>query len=244
MIRIAAVGDVHAGDAPSPEWVAGCARLAAESDVLLFAGDLTQHGALREAEALVAPLKGAGVPVVAILGNHDYNMDQHVAMRRMMEKAGICVLEGEATTLDIGGTRVGIAGTKGFGGGFSGASASAFGEDAMKAFVGVTRRSADLLGECLAKLSCDIRVALTHYSPARDTLAGEKLEIYPFLGSYLLGAVIDDNNVQLAIHGHAHKGSERGITPGGTPVRNVAMPVLNAPFSVYDFGDADDSPAK
>jgi Icc-related predicted phosphoesterase len=237
MIRLAAIGDVHAGTKPSPEWVAGCARLAAESDLLLFAGDLTQHGALQEAEALVSPLKGAGVPVVAILGNHDYNLDLHLPMRRMMEKAGICVLEGESTTLDVRGRRIGIAGSKGFGGGFSGASASAFGEDAMKAFVAVTRKSADALGECLAKLSCDIRVALTHYSPARDTLVGEKLEIYPFLGSYLLGDVIDGNNVQLAIHGHAHKGTERGITPGGIPVRNVAMPVLQAPFSVYEFSD-------
>lgn len=237
MIRIAAVGDVHAGDRPSPAWVAGCARLAAESDLLLFAGDLTQHGALQEAEALVTPLKGAGVPVVAILGNHDYNLEQQIPIRRMMEQAGICVLEGESTTIEVRGRRVGIAGAKGFGGGFSGASASAFGEDAMKAFIAVTRKAADSLGESLARLRCDIRVALTHYSPVRDTLVGEKLELYPFLGSYLLGDVIDETNVQLAIHGHAHKGTERGLTPGGIPVRNVAMPVLHAPFGVYEFSD-------
>jgi Icc-related predicted phosphoesterase len=237
MIRIGAIGDVHAGDRPSAEWVDGCARLSAECDLLLFAGDLTQHGALREAEALVAPLKGAGVPVVAILGNHDYNLGQQVEIRRMMERAGLCVLEGESTTLEVRGRRVGVAGTKGFGGGFSGASASAFGEDEMKAFVNTTRASADALGESLANLRCDLRVALTHYSPSRDTLAGEKLEIYPFLGSYLLAAAIDDCKVDLAVHGHAHLGTERGITAGGTPVRNVAMPVLRAPFMVYDFSE-------
>jgi Icc-related predicted phosphoesterase len=235
MIRIAAVGDVHAGARPSQEWIDGCARLASESDLLLFAGDLTQHGALDEAEALVAPLKDARVPVVAVLGNHDYNLGEEEAIRRMMERAGICVLEGGATTLDVRGCRIGIAGTKGFGGGFSGASASAFGEEAMKAFVGVTRASADALGAALAKLSCDIRVAVTHYSPARDTLVGEKPEVYPFLGSYLLGSAIDACAVDLAVHGHAHHGTERGITAGGTPVRNVAMPVLRAPFAVYDF---------
>lgn len=239
MIRIAAVGDVHAGARPSPEWVDGCARLAAEADLLVYAGDLTQHGALGEAEALVAPLAGAGIPVVAVLGNHDYNLGEERAMRRMMERAGICVLEGEATTLHVRGQRVGIAGAKGFCGGFSGASASAFGEAEMKAFIGVTRAAADALGKALATLSCDVRVALTHYAPARDTLLGEKPEIYPFLGSYLLGAVIDACDVDLAVHGHAHKGCERGITPGGTPVRNVAMPVVRAPFVVYEFGERE-----
>ncbi|MCU1279334.1 MAG: putative metallophosphoesterase, partial [bacterium] len=157
---------------------------------------------------------------------------------RMMERAGLCVLEGESTLVEVGGRRIGVAGAKGFGGGFSGASASAFGEDVMKAFIGVTRRAADALGEKLAALSCDIRIALTHYSPARDTLFGEKPEVYPFLGSYLLGAAIDACAVDLAIHGHAHHGTERGITPGGTPVRNVAMPVLHAPYAIYEFDDA------
>ena len=185
----------------------------------------------------MAPLKDAGVPVVAVLGNHDHNLGQQDAMRRMMERAGLCVLDGGATTLEVRGRRVGVAGCKGFGGGFSGASATAFGEEAMKAFVRVTRCAADALGEALAQLSCDLRVALLHYSPARDTLLGEKPELYPFLGSYLLGATIDACAVDLAVHGHAHRGSERGITPGGTPVRNVAMPVLRAPFNVYEFGD-------
>ncbi len=237
MIRVAAVGDVHAGKRSPPEWVAGCARLASEADLLVYAGDLTQHGALVEAEALIAPLKETGVPTVAVLGNHDYNLDEEAAMRRMLERAGVCVLEGSGITLDVGGCRVGIAGCKGFGGGFSGASATAFGEEAMKAFVRVTRAAADALGAALAALRCDLRIAVTHYSPARDTLAGEKPELYPFLGSYLLGATIDACAVDLAVHGHAHHGTERGITPGGTPVRNVAMPVLRTPFSVYEFGD-------
>ena len=103
----------------------------------------------------------------------------------------------------------------------------------MKAFVKVTRDTANALGDALARLTCDIRVALTHYSPARDTLCGEKPELYPFLGSYLHSAAIDACAVDLAVHGLAHHGTERGITAGGTPVRNVAMPVLRSPFNVY-----------
>lgn len=237
MIRIAAVGDVHAGKEPSADWVAGCARLAAAADLVLYAGDLTQHGLVIEAEALVRPLAAAGLPVVAVLGNHDYNQNRQDEIRAMMERAGIRVLEGEATVVEVRGKRVGVAGTKGFGGGFSGASASAFGEQAMKDFIHVTRRDADALSRSLRGLDCDLRIAVTHYAPTRETLRGEKPEIFPFLGSYLLGAAIDEARCDLAIHGHAHHGTERGVTPGGTPVRNVAMPVLRAPYAVYEFGD-------
>jgi Icc-related predicted phosphoesterase len=125
---------------------------------------------------------------------------------------------------------------KGFGGGFTGACASAFGEPEMKAFVQHTRRIADRLEGSLAELDgadVDVRVALLHYSPVPETLVGERLEIYPFLGSYLLAEAIDRAGAHLAVHGHAHAGSEHGGTPGGVPVRNVAQPVLGAAYRVY-----------
>jgi Icc-related predicted phosphoesterase len=103
----------------------------------------------------------------------------------------------------------------------------------MKAFVRTTCASADLLGLALRELDCDVRVALTHYAPVPDTLAGEPPEIYPFLGSYLLGQAIDSVPTALAIHGHAHRGSERGMTPGGVRVRNVAQPVIKQAYNVY-----------
>ena len=151
------------------------------------------------------------------------------------------VLEGEATVVQCAGNRVGIAGTKGFGGGFVGRSAGEFGEPVMKEFVRTTRRSADSLHAALKELDdqdCAVRVALTHFSPVADTLAGEPPEIHPFLGSYLLAEAIDTAGADLAVHGHAHLGTEHGMTSGGVRVRNVAQPVIRRAFNVYQLGAA------
>ena len=146
------------------------------------------------------------------------------------------VLEGETTTVDVDGARVGIAGTKGFGGGFAGACGTDFGEPEMKAFVRHTMALAEGLEHGLRSLEgCDVRVALLHYSPVRDTLAGERAEIFPFLGSYLLAEAVDHAGADLALHGHAHAGVEKGVTPGGVLVRNVAQPVIKHAYNVYTF---------
>jgi Icc-related predicted phosphoesterase len=129
-----------------------------------------------------------------------------------------------------------VAGTKGFCGGFAGRNAGEFGEPLMKEFVRYTRRCADGLRTALERLDeqgCDARIALTHFSPVPDTLAGEPLEIYPFLGSYLLAEAIDTAGADLAVHGHAHAGTEHGMTSGGVRVRNVAQPVIGRAFHVY-----------
>ncbi|WP_345672194.1 metallophosphoesterase family protein, partial [Streptomyces phyllanthi] len=134
------------------------------------------------------------------------------------------------------GVQVGVAGTKGFGGGFAGGSGSEFGEPEMKAFVRHTRGCADGLRRALEQLDedgCAVRIALTHFSPVPDTLVGEPLEIYPFLGSYLLAEAIDGAGADLAVHGHAHMGTEYGVTSGGVRVRNVAQPVIRRAFAVY-----------
>jgi Icc-related predicted phosphoesterase len=145
------------------------------------------------------------------------------------------VLEKQSAVFAIGDVTVGVAGVKGFCGGFGMSSGSEFGEPEMKQFIRGAKLAAEALHRLLASLECDLRIALTHFSPTRDTLAGERLDVHPFLGSYLLGDAIDRAGCDLAIHGHAHHGAERGLTPGGVPVRNVAMPVIGAPYNVYTF---------
>jgi Icc-related predicted phosphoesterase len=242
VIRIAAVGDVHLDQDVVGRFRAALDLLPELADVLLLAGDLTRHGTEEEARCVATEFGGLAVPVVAVLGNHDYHCDQVPQVVRVLEDAGIVVLEGDGTVLDCSGTRLGVAGAKGFGGGFAGRCASEFGEPEMKAFVRTTGATAEKLGAALRDLECDVRVALTHYSPVPDTLAGEPLEIYPFLGSYLLGQAIDATDTALALHGHAHHGTERGRTPGGVRVRNVAHPVIKQAYSVYRLTDAQVSP--
>lgn len=233
MIRIAAVGDLHYGIGSPDILRPSLQHLPERADLLLLAGDLTRCGGTDEIAVLADDLRGLPVPVVAVLGNHDYETDREDEVRRVLESANVTVLEGSAVTLDIDGTRVGIAGTKGFGGGFRGAHGTDFGEPEMKAFVGHTRKLADSLERALSSLDADLRIALMHYSPIEATLEGERLEIYPFLGSYLLAEAVDNAGADLVIHGHAHHGSEKGRTPAGIPVRNVAQPVIRHAYNVY-----------
>jgi Icc-related predicted phosphoesterase len=207
--------------------------------MLVLAGDLTRHGDPDEAVVLAEELSGLPVPMVAVLGNHDYHSDREAEVAKVLEAAGVSVLEGTTTVVEAGGARIGVAGTKGFGGGFAGACGSEFGEPEMKAFMAHTRGLAERLTRGLDDLAggCDLRLALLHYSPVEATLVGERLEIYPFLGSYLLAEAIDTGGADLVFHGHAHRGTEHGVTPGGVHVRNVAQPVLRHAYHVYCFGD-------
>ncbi|MGI5523481.1 metallophosphoesterase family protein [Micromonospora sp. CA-259024] len=241
VIRIAAVGDVHLDEDVVGRFRPALEELPECADVLLLAGDLTRHGTEAEARCVAEEFGGLAVPVVTVLGNHDHQCDQVPQVVKVLEDAGITVLEGNGVVLDCAGGRLGIAGVKGFGGGFAGRCASDFGEPEMKAFVRTTTDSADRLGAALRSLDCDMVVALTHYSPVPDTLAGEPLEIYPFLGSYQLGQAIDSAPTALALHGHAHAGTERGTTPGGVRVRNVAHPVIKQAYSVFHVGDQLDT---
>jgi Icc-related predicted phosphoesterase len=237
VIRVAAVGDVHVGTDSRGRLAAALAHLHEQADVLLVAGDLTRCGTPEEARAFCDEVADAGVPVVAVLGNHDHHADRVPEVLDVLRGGGVTVLEGDSTTIEVGGATLGIAGTKGFGGGFAGACGSDFGEPEMKAFVGHTKALAERLHDALAALRTDHRVALLHYSPVPDTLAGERLEIYPFLGSYLLAEAIDKAGADLVVHGHAHGGSEKGITAGGVHVRNVAQPVLRQAYGLYCLGE-------
>lgn len=244
MIRLAAVGDVHMSLPLAGRLRPHLVHLAERADVLLLAGDLTHHGRPEEGQLLADELAGLPVPIVAVLGNHDYHGRAQDRIRAILVDSGVRVLEGESTYLTIRGRRLGIAGIKGFGGGFAGACGTEFGEDEMKAFIRHAKNTAERLAACLATLDCDTRVALLHYSPIKGTLLGEKLEIYPFLGSYLLAEAIDNAGCHLVVHGHAHHGCEHGVTPGGVSVRNVALPVIKFSYSVYKLGEAGEVAAE
>lgn len=235
MIRIAAVGDIHLGPDNVDAFRDSVRGADHDADVLLLAGDLTRHGEVAEASLVCQAVADLDLPVVAVLGNHDHHAGCADAITDELSASGITVLEGSSTVVDVDGTTVGIAGSKGFGGGFAGACASDFGEPEMKAFVRHTKGIADRLCHVLTDLDTDVRIALLHYSPVADTLRGERLEIFPFLGSYLLAEAIDGAGADLALHGHAHAGVEHGVTAGGTRVRNVAMPVIRSSYRVYEL---------
>lgn len=233
MIRIAAIADVHFGEDARGTLSPHLGDLPQQADVFLIAGDLTRHGLADEAAVFAEEVRDVPLPRFCVLGNHDFHAGEEKSIRDVMEEAGVRVLERESVVVDVNGSTLGIAGAKGFGGGFAGASGSEFGEEEMKSFVRHTREIAEGLGEVLAELPGDRRVALLHYSPTEQTLRGERLEIYPFLGSYLLAEAIDGAGADLVIHGHAHGGSEKGLTPGGIQVRNVAQPMLRRPYALY-----------
>ena len=233
MISIAAVGDVHLDGAMAGHYRAQLGSLADDADVLLLAGDLTKHGTLEEGRVVAEEFRGLDVPVIAVLGNHDHQSDAQDTIAEMLRAEGITVLEGDGVTIDCLGGRLGVAGVKGFGGGFAGKGATEFGERETKEFVRHGREAAERLGAALQGLDADIRVGLTHYAPVKETLAGEPLEIYPFLGNYLLAEALDNAEAALGLHGHAHAGTENGLTPGGVRVRNVAMPVLRRTYGLY-----------
>lgn len=239
MIRVAAVGDVHCGTDTLEEVRAQFASVSEHADALLLAGDLTRLGTPEEAHVLaeaLAPLRG--MPVAAVLGNHDFHSDAQDEVGRIVEAAGVEVLEGRSVVWDVGGVSLGVAGSKGFGGGFEGTHATAFGEPETKAFVLHTQVVAARLDDCLRALRADVRVILLHYAPVRDTLSGEPREIFPFLGSYVFAQLADEHGVDLVLHGHAHRGVERGRTPGGVPVRNVAQSVIRQGYAVYSLDPA------
>ena len=233
MIRVAAVGDVHLAADAAGSLAEAWSRVHDDADLLLLAGDLTRLGMPEEAEVVARELAGVRVPVVAVLGNHDLHCEHEKEVVEILDGAGVRVLEGDAVTFDIGDQSVGIAGVKGFGVGFPGASASDFGEPEMRAFVGHARDAGHRLKGALDSLDTDLRIALTHYAPVEDTLQGERPEIWPFLGSYFLAEAIDEAGADLAVHGHAHGGTEKGMTPGGVHVRNVAQAVIRCAYRVY-----------
>jgi Icc-related predicted phosphoesterase len=239
MIHVAAAGDLHVGPDSAAALGEQLRSVADKADVLLIAGDLTKAGEIDEASALAAELQGLGIQVVAVLGNHDHHSDHPREIAGVLQDVGVAVLEGDAVRVDTPNGSVGVAGVKGFGGGFAGASGAEFGEPEMKAFIRHTKDRAEALEGALGSLDTDVRIALMHYAPVRETLQGEPPEIFPFLGSYLLAEAVDRAGADLVFHGHAHRGFEHGVTPGGVGVRNVAQTVIRQAYAVYAFERRD-----
>lgn len=238
VVRVAAAGDLHLGPKAPSRFRHSFEVAAAHADLLLIAGDLTASGELAEAQLAVQDLHRLRVPVVAVAGNHDLAGRQPRRLVEMLAEAGVTMLHGTSTVIDVRGIRVGIAGTVGFGGGFAPHQITAPGARALKAFVRHSTHEAALLEAALRQTAdVDVRVVLTHYAPHPSTLAGEPPQLYPALGSSRLGDVIDDahrsGGVAVAFHGHAHHGTEIGTTDGGVPVRNVAKPVLRTGHRIY-----------
>jgi Icc-related predicted phosphoesterase len=226
--RVAAIGDLHIRGALQQLHLASLAGLADHADVLIVTGDLTDNGRVLEAELAAELLATANIPTIAVLGNHDMRSLRRVAFRRVFQQAGIEVLEGGATTIQArNGIRVGIAGTMGCGGGFWPVEGpDAIHARTLKRLALRAERECALLDSALGRLDADVRIVATHFAPTTTTLGREPLAKYWMLGNCELGVVLDQWRPDLAIHGHAHLGALRGRTPGGVPVRNVALPVV------------------
>ena len=226
-VRVAAVADVHCTKTSQGVLQPLFAQMAETADVIALAGDLVDYGLPEEAHVLAAELSVATklkVPVVAVLGNHDFEAGQAETVKKILCDAGITVLDGDAIELH----GVGFAGVKGFCGGFGRRSLEPWGETMIKDFVRESLDEALKLESALARLRTDHRVALLHYSPIRETVEGEPLEIFPFLGSSRLEEPINRYEVTAVLHGHAHHGRPEGRTSSGVPVYNVALPLLRA----------------
>lgn len=224
--RIAAVGDVHVRDSDRGQWTDFFKKVSADADILLLCGDLTDHGRATEAEVLAEELRSCSIPVIAVLGNHDYDHNEQDEIRTALAKSNIHILDGDMVV--IGG--VGFVGVKGFGGGFDRAMLSMFGEPMMKHFVQEAVDEALKLDGALSRLDTEHpdvpKIALLHYAPIAGTITGEPEAIFPFLGSSRLAEPLDRRKVQAAFHGHAHIGTLEGETEGGVQVFNVAKPLL------------------
>jgi len=223
-MRIAAVADLHFTPQNYDRIRDSLNRVRDESDLLVLAGDLTNFGRPEEMESLMNAIVRLRLPVVAVLGNHDYESGHANELMKLMTDAGVKVLDGTAYERD----GVGFAGTKGFLGGFGRGMLTAFGEPEVKAFVQAGIDEALKLERGLSQLRTRKRVVVIHYAPIGDTIRGEPPEIYPYLGSSRLAEVIDRHGADLVLHGHAHSGSLDGKTTAGCPVHNVALAILQA----------------
>lgn len=238
IVRVAAIGDLHCKRTSQGDLKSVFAQIAENADVLAMCGDLTDYGLPEEAQILVKELAAAkNMPIVAVLGNHDFESGKEAEVRQILLDAGVTVLDGEACEF----FGVGFAGTKGFAGGFGRWALGPWGESAIKGFVNEAVQEALKLESALARLRTEKRIALLHYSPIKATVEGEPLEIFPYLGTSRLEEPLLRHEVTAVFHGHAHSGSFEGTTSSGTPVYNVAMPLFrrkapeSAPFRVLEL---------
>ena len=221
MLTFAAIGDLHIREDRTSLYRELFAEISTKAEVLVLCGDLTDVGKPREAEVLAEDLRACSIPVVGVLGNHDYESDQAEEVEKILKAAGMHLLNGQSYETN----GVAFVGVKGFVGGFGRRMLASFGEAVLKTFVAESVKEAMRLENAMRAVGNERAVVVLHYAPILDTVEGEPLEIFPFLGSSRLGETIDRFKVSAVVHGHAHHGRYQGHMPRGAPVYNVAFPV-------------------
>ena len=223
VVRVAAVSDIHYSKASQGALQPLFSEITERADILVLAGDLTDFGLAEEARILAKDLTSSlRIPAVGVLGNHDFEAGEEKEIAAILGDAGVRILDGD--TYEVHG--VGFAGVRGFCGGFGRGALGAWGEAVIKAFVHEAINEALKLEAALARLRTTHRIAIIHYAPIRETVEGEPLEIYPFLGSSRLEEPLSRFDVTAVFHGHAHKGALEAKTAHGIPVYNVSLPLL------------------
>jgi Icc-related predicted phosphoesterase len=234
-IRIAAAGDVHASERVRPRIEEAFENAADDADLILLAGDLTLHGEPEEMQVVADAVRALDVPIYAVLGNHDYHAQKVDEVTRLLEEAGVVVLERSWAIAELNGTQLGIIGAKGFVGGFPGSTLPDFGEPLLREVYAETGLDVAALEEGLSAVEdVPLRVVLLHYSPTMSTLLGEPESIWTFLGSNRLDGPIQKHKPDIVLHGHAHQGTFAGAI-GAVPVYNVAVHVMRRDFFVFEL---------
>jgi len=234
LMRVAAMGDLHVREDNGVSYRDLFGEISREAQVLVLAGDLTDLGKPKEAELLAQDLKACSIPVVGVLGNHDYECGAAEEVARILRDAGMKVLDGQSVEID----GVGFVGVKGFAGGFGRRMLGSFGEPAIKQFVGEAMNETLRLENAMRQVRAKRSLVILHYAPIPDTIESEPLEIYPFLGSSRLAETIDRFQVSAIVHGHAHRGRYEGRTPGGQRVYNVAQHIekpTGKPYAILEI---------
>jgi len=235
-MRLAAVADIHLAAENHEHDVREFSPVNDLADVLVIAGDFTNHGMPEEMRAVLGVVERIRIPIIAVLGNHDHESGHQDELAGMLRLAGVHLLDGQCFEVD----GIGFAGTKGFCGGFAPYELMPFGEQGIKTFVEVAEREAIKLDYGLAQTQALKKVAITHYAPIKETIVGEPEPIFPFLGSSRLEPALETHRPVLALHGHAHKGTFSAETKSGVRVCNVALPLLRRreeehPFAIFNL---------
>lgn len=226
-IVLAAISDIHCTKSSAGTLQSVFEEMNEKADIVVICGDLTDYGLPSEAKVLAKELSPVKVPIVAVLGNHDFEADRADELKQVLEEAGVRILDGESCEIE----GIGFAGTKGFGGGFGEGMLEPWGESVVKQFVQESANESVKLESSLSRLNTKHRIAILHYSPIEETLEGEPPVIYPYLGSSRLEDPLARHPVTAVFHGHAHHGSLEGMTRTQVPVFNVAMPLLRRMYS-------------
>lgn len=244
-IRIAAAGDVHFGGPQDAERArAAFAGLAGRVDLVLLAGDLTTHGVPEQAAILGEAAAALDVPVLTVLGNHDWHSNRRDEVVAALAESGVTVLDRSHEVLEICGAQVGVVGTKGFVGGFAGSHIPDFGEPLLRqVYASCMEEVAALDAGLRAVAMCPFRIVLLHYSPTTQTLEGERRDIWAFLGTDRLAVPILEHGPDLVLHGHAHAGTFEGRV-GEVPVYNVSVPVMGEDWWVFELTGSKRAPSE